>query len=303
MEMLCASRPTWMWKTQSSVAANIRASSHQGMCRPIGASGGLATTLNQKALPTTARIATSASTRRVGRLVRRDGWTASGAGCPVVPTSAPSARFRARCSTGVTPRTRREYPCSVSPSWSLPRSPWLLLNAVRQFCSCSLPPCACPVSVSPGGSGPGGSGPGGSGPGGSGPGGSGPGGSGPGGSGPGGSGPGGSGPGGAGPRRSGPRRAAPLDAVPRGTICRVGSPVAAYVTAGMPCRPAPRRGLVHRQRGRSRCHLGGQVLRCAEIESARTLRVLGHRRAQGARRLLQHVTDLVGCELGPLRQH
>ena len=38
MEMLCASRPTWMWKTQISVAANISASSHQGIRRPCGGS-------------------------------------------------------------------------------------------------------------------------------------------------------------------------------------------------------------------------------------------------------------------------
>ena len=40
MEMLLASRPNWMWKTHASVAAKSSVSTYQGMCTPIGGSGG-----------------------------------------------------------------------------------------------------------------------------------------------------------------------------------------------------------------------------------------------------------------------
>src|SRR5215210_2704789 len=90
MEMLCASRPTWMWKTQISVAANISASSHQGILNACGASGGLSCRVIQRMVPTTASTATKPRTRRVGRAVRRIG----AGSVPRAPAEAFTLTFR-----------------------------------------------------------------------------------------------------------------------------------------------------------------------------------------------------------------
>ena len=71
MEMLLASRPNWMWKTQISVAPKSPARTHQGICRPAGTSAGWFSVTRSRPVPTRSRTRIRATTRRVGRDTRR----------------------------------------------------------------------------------------------------------------------------------------------------------------------------------------------------------------------------------------
>ena len=207
MQMLCASRPTWMWNTQISVTANISASSHQGICRPVGGSSGNACrTPSRAARPRARGWGPARSTRPVGRTGRRTGAAARpsadpAAWSPGCASEASTLSLRRRPG-GASPLTTQDAPGTPLSARRLmvtgPRSPARLLV---------WPPCVgrhavlTPTLRSTRGRSPSPLGPGRPGPGCA---------------GPGTPGPGGPRPGCPGPGRAGPGRAGPVDTGPGG---------------------------------------------------------------------------------------
>ena len=175
MLMLCASRPTWMWKTQISVTAKSTASTHHGICRPSGGSGGKACRPTQRTVPRTASTAVRARTRPVGRTARR-----TGAGAPGFDASSPCLLHRRDRAASLSPvdaagrdqlrprSPRGRHPCPSCSSWSprrfrssIPLWSWSSSSwSSRSPPARARPEVVRPVGISPGRSGPGRPGPG-----------------------------------------------------------------------------------------------------------------------------------------------